>query len=250
MVEFLDATQITSELKKLITNSKEMLFLITPYIKLSDRLKMILNAADSTPNIRITFICRKDASNNLEDLNFLQQKMKHAQIFECKNLHAKCYINENTAIIASMNLYQFSQEQSLEMGIKIDKNTDTDLAVYNHIMQEVMLIEGQSTKLQYRTISDEEPSNVKSKQSIESNKKTDTQKKSDTSKSITNGYCIRCRNQMELNPNKPLCSKCYPIWAKYSDKTYQEKYCHVCGKESKQSVEKSVCYTCYKKLYK
>jgi hypothetical protein len=221
MVEFLDATGVTSELKKLIGNTKEMLFLITPYIKLSDRLKMILTAADSTPNIRITFICRKDASNNLEDLNFLQQKLKHAAIFECKNLHAKCYINENTAIISSMNLYQFSQEQSLEMGIKIDKNSETDLPIYSQIRQEVMLIEGQSTKLQYRTISDDETA-IDQKSSIQLNKKTDSQKRVEPSKSHTVGYCIRCGTQMELNPNKPLCSKCYPIWAKYSDPEYLE----------------------------
>jgi predicted amidophosphoribosyltransferase len=55
---------------------------------------------------------------------------------------------------------------------------------------------------------------------------------------------------MDLNPDKPLCSKCYPIWAKDSDETYPEKYCHICGKESKQSVEKPVCYPCYKKFYK
>lgn len=250
MVEFLDATGVTSELKKLITNSKEMLFLITPYIKLSDRLKMILTSADSTPNIRITFICRKDASNNLEDLNFLQQKLKHAAIFECKNLHAKCYINENIAIISSMNLYQFSQEQSLEMGIKVDKNSETDLPVYNHIMQEVMLIEGQSNKLQYRTISDDDNSISSPKPDVQLNKKTDSQKRAPSSKSYTVGYCIRCGTEMELNPNKPLCSKCYQIWAKYSDETYPEKYCHVCRKESKQSVEKPVCYSCYSKLYK
>lgn len=250
MVEFLDATGVTSELKKLITNSKEMLFLITPYIKLSDRLKMILTAADSTPNIRITFICRKDASNNLEDLNFLQQKLKHAAIFECKNLHAKCYINENTAIISSMNLYQFSQEQSLEMGIKIDKNTESDIPVYTHILQEVMLIEGQSSKLQYRTISENDTIITSQKSNIQLNKKTDSQKSAGTSKSSNVGYCIRCGTEMELNPNKPICSKCYPTWAKFSDKTDKTNHCHICGKESKQSVEKPVCYSCYKKVYK
>ena len=63
----------------------------------------------------------------------------------------------------------------------------------------------------------------------------------------TSGFCIRCGKEMELNPNKPLCSKCYPIWAKYSDPDYPEKYCHICGKESEQTYAKPVCYTCYKK---
>jgi quercetin dioxygenase-like cupin family protein len=66
----------------------------------------------------------------------------------------------------------------------------------------------------------------------------------------TTGYCIRCGAETPLNPDKPLCFKCFPVWTKYSDPTYAEKYCHVCGKESKQSLEKPVCYTCYKKMYK
>jgi hypothetical protein len=64
------------------------------------------------------------------------------------------------------------------------------------------------------------------------------------------GHCIHCDAKMELNPIKPLCLKCYTIRAKSPDKTYQDNYCHVCGKESKQSFEKPVCYSCYKKLYK
>jgi hypothetical protein len=43
--------------------------------------------------------------------------------------------------------------------------------------------------------------------------------KSTSQKSGSTGFCIRCETQMELNPNKPICSKCYPIWASYSDKT-------------------------------
>ncbi len=37
-----------------------------------------------------------------------------------------------------MNLYQHSQQNNWEMGIKIDKNTDPEL--YNKIYAEVMLI--------------------------------------------------------------------------------------------------------------
>jgi hypothetical protein len=87
----------------------------------------------------------------------------------------------------------------------------------------------------------------KSKQANEKNIKKESTIKQSVGKT---GYCIRCHASMELYPDKPLCQKCYPIWAKYSEKTYPEKYCHICGKESKQSVEKPVCYNCYKKFYK
>jgi hypothetical protein len=71
--------------------------------------------------------------------------------------------------------------------------------------------------------------------------------KSTSQKSGNTGFCIRCGTQMELNPNKAICSKCNPILESYSDKTGKTNYYHVCGKESKQSVEKPVCYSCFKK---
>lgn len=39
----------------------------------------------------------------------------------CKNLHAKCYLNEAACIIGSLNLYDFSQVNNNEMGVWIDK---------------------------------------------------------------------------------------------------------------------------------
>ena len=42
-------------------------------------------------------------------------------LYQNKNfLHAKCYINENTALITSMNLTESSQE-NYEIGIEIDQ---------------------------------------------------------------------------------------------------------------------------------
>ncbi len=45
----------------------------------------------------------------------------------CKNLHAKCYLNENECIITSLNLYEFSQVNNNEMGVLIYRNEDAKL---------------------------------------------------------------------------------------------------------------------------
>lgn len=45
----------------------------------------------------------------------------------CKNLHAKCYMNEEMCIITSMNLYDFSQQNNNEMGILINRAEDPEL---------------------------------------------------------------------------------------------------------------------------
>jgi hypothetical protein len=65
-------------------------------------------------------------------------------------------------------------------------------------------------------------------------------------------YCIRCGEPMDkFNLKKPLCDKCYPIWAKYKDIKYKEKYCHACGQhESGISFEKPISSVCFNRLYK
>jgi phosphatidylserine/phosphatidylglycerophosphate/cardiolipin synthase-like enzyme len=50
------------------------------------------------------------------------------------NLHAKCYLNETTAIVTSMNLYEFSQQNNDEMGILV--TWDADRQLYQDIYAE------------------------------------------------------------------------------------------------------------------
>lgn len=52
------------------------------------------------------------------------QRLDYIRVSFCKNLHAKCYMNENTCIISSLNLYEFSQINNNEMGILIEKQHD------------------------------------------------------------------------------------------------------------------------------
>src|SRR3989339_679158 len=58
------------------------------------------------------------------------------------------------------------------------------------------------------------------------------------------GNCIRCGTEIKLDPKHPLCKKCYQSWSKYSDKTYTENYCHICGAKTQSSMEKPVCLSC------
>ena len=52
------------------------------------------------------------------------QQLNYVRISFCKNLHAKCYLNEESCIVSSLNLYEFSQVNNNEMGILISKDED------------------------------------------------------------------------------------------------------------------------------
>jgi phosphatidylserine/phosphatidylglycerophosphate/cardiolipin synthase-like enzyme len=56
----------------------------------------------------------------------------------CRNLHAKCYLNEEVCIISSLNLYEFSQVNNNEMGVLINRLDDTD--VYKETYEEAQRI--------------------------------------------------------------------------------------------------------------
>lgn len=50
----------------------------------------------------------------------------------CKNLHAKCYINESACIITSLNLYEFSQVNNNEMSVFISRDDDAEMYKDTH----------------------------------------------------------------------------------------------------------------------
>lgn len=243
MVQFLETTLASAEIRKLITTSKEKLFLISPYLQISKQLKLLIQQSEQTnPMIDIKVVCRKDKIN-ADDMSFLQQ-LKNVKISALDNLHAKCYLNENSAIITSMNLYQFSQENNWEMGVKIEKSEDPQL--YDEILGYIQSILGASEKYEIKKVESSQAQEFSTPQ-IKMPIKQQQVNKSAIATSQS-GYCIRCAKKIEFNLEKPLCEKCYPIWAKFSDPYYKERYCHFCGKETQTSYEKPVCYGCYKKM--
>ena len=59
------------------------------------------------------------------------------------------------------------------------------------------------------------------------------------------GYCIRTKQPIPLNSERPYCITAYNSWNKYNNPNYTEKYCHQCGKENKSTFSKPICYNCY-----
>ena len=238
MAEFLRTNGISDNLEELIINSNDKLVLVSPYLQIADSLKKLIRVRDSLA-INIRIIYRKDTKINAEDTRFLQE-LTNVRIFACENLHAKCYLNENTAIIASMNLYQHSQQNNREMGIKVEKEDDPDL--YNDISKEVMVLLQISPQLEFPAEKSKKDAPTASKKVPKKTNKKHPKKDM--------GFCIRCGNDLKFNPEKPLCYKCFKSWEKHNNPEYVEKFCHACGTEYNSTVAKPVCYACYKKLGK
>ncbi|MBK9049998.1 MAG: phospholipase D family protein [Chloroflexi bacterium] len=124
MAKFLDTTGVSYHLQQLINQAQDTLILISPYIKINERLRQSLDDKDRMKiDIRVIY-----GKNELQpdQINWLRS-LKFVRTSFCENLHAKCYLNEREAIITSMNLYEFSQINNQEMGIYVTKADDPDL---------------------------------------------------------------------------------------------------------------------------
>ncbi|MFH2027931.1 MAG: phospholipase D-like domain-containing protein [Nanoarchaeota archaeon] len=231
MAKFLNTRKAVAAIEELIKEADTKLILISPYLKLSKDFKELLTYRNTQDKITTIIFGKQelkpDEMKFLENLRFVILKFN-------EDLHAKCYVNDKQMIITSLNLYEFSMANNKEMGVLIDLNDSNDKIVYDEAFKEIDYIENTSQKFKFNI-----------------NHTTDDSPASKITKMPRNidgkGHCIRCDKEIKLDPEHPLCKKCYQSWSKYSVPTYEEKFCHACGKENKSSMEKPICYSCYKK---
>ncbi|MDV6345345.1 phospholipase D family protein [Nitrosomonas sp. Is37] len=124
MAKFLNTSATNYFLEELIKGAKDRLILISPFLRLNDRIKELLEDKNRLKiDVRVVY---GKSELQPEEINWLRELLYLRTSF-CKNLHAKCYLNEELCIITSLNLYEFSQVNNNEMGILIRRSEDPDL---------------------------------------------------------------------------------------------------------------------------
>lgn len=222
MAKFLNTTGVSYHLEELIKGTKDRLILVSPYLQFTDRIKEHLtNLNILKHDIRIVY---RENKLQVDENNWLESQIG-IRTSLCKNLHAKCYINEKEAIITSMNLYEFSQQNNNEMGIYISKEHDADL--YNDALEEVqrLLTISEEIRVSVKKVVAGTPPKEEKKGTADKQSKTKGVGKQ-------TGYCIRTGVEIAFNVEKPLSAPAYKKWSEYSDPDYPEKYCHFSGEPS------------------
>ena len=124
MAKFLNTSATNYYLEELIKGASDRLILISPFLKLNDRIKELLEDKNRL-KIDVRIVYGKSELQPMEiswlnELSFIRTSF-------CKNLHAKCYINESSCIITSLNLYEFSQVNNNEMGVHVSRDDDPEM---------------------------------------------------------------------------------------------------------------------------
>ena len=270
---FLFDSELNSALERIFREAKTQLILISPYIKLHDRLQSILRTKLNDDALLIQVVFGKNEeepqkSMSREQMDFFMQ-FRNVEIRHERRLHAKYYTNDTEAIITSMNLYSFSQDNNIESGVltsvsslsgianQLTGSEDLDkraLKYFGQVADQAELIYkkepeyekvmfGLSKKyLSSKVTMDKVNDFLARRATPHRSKPTPTSISSLEPVSISHppkvtlakdqGYCIRTGIAIPFNVKRPLSDEAYKSWSRYKDENYAEKYCHFSGEPS------------------
>ena len=267
MAKFVKEDTLNAEIQSLFEEAEEELLIISPFIKLSDRLKDILKRRVADPELEVVLVFGKNPSNKRrslsnEDFSFFKQ-FANIKIYYEPRLHAKYYSNEKKAILSSMNLLEYSQNNNIEFGIVTEvaggllnireriAGDQVDREAYEYfrglleyrnpeyhneaIFKKTML--GLSNKYSHSEVTidllTDQLSNAKTP------KAAPVEKKKRVTPSKISGYCIRTGEAIPFNIEKPYTDKAFTSWNRFKNEDFSEKYCHYSGEPSEGSTTKA-----------
>ena len=247
-----------------------------------ERYIAVLKEKIGNPQLKIIVVFGKNEdklskSMNYEDVAFFTQ-FPNVEIRHEKRLHAKYYANESNALLTSMNLYSYSQDNNIESGVLTKAGLLKNLTGLSNSLIGETDFDKQASAYFWKVIEQSEPLfckepvfqsgflgfNKKSEHSeIKVNKlssvfaeaksikvENETNKKVELKDNSTpTGYCIRTGAKIPFNIEKPLFPEAYKSWNRYGDVDYAEKYCHFSGELSggETSVSKPILKKNWKK---
>lgn len=247
MAQFKKGNNLNSTLEEIFENAQKNLIIISPYIKLHSRFKDVLKPKLNEHRLQITIVFGKNEDDisksfSLEDFNFFKEYPDIEIRYEPR-LHAKYYANEESSLLSSMNLYDFSQNNNIEFGI-LTKNSSSDkldqeayeyfksvidngkLLFKNKPIIEEKLLGFSKKYLGFNNVVNELEELLKP-----NNKPKNTYKPAKRNEEKM-GYCIRTGIKIPFNPKRPFSDKAFESWNRFKDDNYQEKFCHFSGESS------------------
>ena len=124
MAKFLNTSGANYYLEEIIRLAHDRLILVTPILKLNDRVRELLEEKHEQ-KIEVHIAYEK---NDLlpEEVNWLRTVSSVHTSF-CRNLHARCYLNEKFCIVSSLNLHELNDAKNNEVGVLVSADDDPEL---------------------------------------------------------------------------------------------------------------------------
>ena len=145
MAEFLKSMDIEDRVEKIIANSREFVYLITPYLyHVSPMILREIAEADKR-GVKITIIYKKGLVMSVKEVEKLNE-IASVTIMSHEHLHAKAYFSESEAVITSYNL--LSNEGgtvTIDFGLCFQKAEQPE--AYEQLLKESRVVESKSKNM-------------------------------------------------------------------------------------------------------
>lgn len=235
MPQFLNTTDTNSQVVQLIQNAERRLTLISPYLQLSRHVMSRLMLADAR-GVETRLVYRTGELK--EDERLKLKELKRLTLYSLANLHAKCYANEKSVLISSMNLYGHSEVNNWEMGILLSEDdgkvtTDARREIDNIFQTAVREPAPGGIRSMIASVFQREPAQP-------------ARPVHKPAPKVQDGFCIRCGDDIRYRPLSPLCGSCYSTWAAWGNEDFPEKNCHRCGDRAEVTKAKPLCAPCFR----
>ena len=274
MIEVIYGHNLNHWLDEIIIRGAETkLLLVSPYIRLHHRTADALKSLKTRPEVRVT-VCFGKADGVYEksfhpDALALLKELPNIRIVYEERLHAKFYGNDEASLITSMNLYDFSIDNNIEVGIVADhesrKGYDLAVQAWNYFVDVVdeatevfdrrpefkktllgRVGLGKDTYVGSEVFRDDfskqpevsrftRPKKAVVNPTFETDvkpKKTTVKKGFARPADTLMGFCIRTGEEIPFNRDEPMSPRAFKSWVRFEDEEYPEKYCHFSGELS------------------
>ena len=241
------AYQISDEVIRLVENSREFCFLVSPFFKPWPKMAKTLENC-GTQKKNIVFILNADEESRL-DLKYLNSSYGFDLLY-VKNLHSKLFISEQTAILSSMSLYESQHETNVELGYRIDSRRDIR-EIVESIIQDDILRNPPASAYKGRFYDSIEHLYKEPTMSFSSpvqNQVVIDERDLRQQAANSHAFCIRCKKTIPQSVYRTFCQECFEKWESEESADGKGSYCHLCGKEADVSKTKALCYDCYNNL--
>lgn len=250
ILEILSESSLNASIETLIKSAQKELIFISPFIKLHKRIRDSLKPIKDFPEISITIVFgqnpdEKSKSFPKEDFDFISD-FPNVKILYEHRLHAKLFLNESSVILTSMNLYDYSQNNNIEVGVLYEKEgilEDLKSKIPNwqtfyeqarniafDIIENSEQIFNKEPKIESKFLG--RGKYLGSDTKIDKRNELFSSGVKDEANSIMFGFCIRTGKKIPFDLKNPFSEEAFSTWSKFSNKDYPEKFCHFSGELS------------------
>jgi hypothetical protein len=254
--EFIETTHLPKALTGIIRESKEFVFLVSPFFKIhKEYFRMLESISKSNNNLEVKILFGKNEENkerslSKEDLDLLKS-LPNVDIRYEPSLHAKFYANEKASLISSLNFHAFSLANNIEVGVLLEKPLirtgspsayQQSIAYFNEKFEAADVVYSKKntskTFLNFKISSSE--TSIDNSETVFGRTSKGKTVPAETKHSFKPGFCIRTGVPIPFNLEKPYSEKAFNSWAQFGNPDYVEKFCHFSGEKGETSMNKPI----------